>query len=73
MLERELILPEHAELFRTNDGAALRLGLAGQQPHERGLAGAIWSRQTIPPSGRERRRDIVEEHFGAEPHGDLVN
>ena len=34
-VKREVILAEHAELFRPNDGAALRLGLAGQEDYAR--------------------------------------
>jgi hypothetical protein len=46
-VEGELVLPEHAELVRPRDRAFLRQGLAGQQLHERGLAGAIRSGEPV--------------------------
>ena len=72
-VEGELILTEDAELLRPDDGAALRLGFAGEQLHERRLAGAIRPGQTVSPVRRKRRRHIVEENLRPEPHGDSTD
>ena len=47
LVERELILAEDAELVRPGDGAFLRQRLAGQQLHERRLAGAVGAGQAV--------------------------
>ena len=73
LVERVLILPQHAELARPRDRASLRLGLARQQLHERGLAGTVRARQAVAPPRRERRRDVLEEDLRPEPHGDAAD
>ena len=46
--------------------------LAGQQLHERGLAGAVRAGQAVAPAGGERGGDVLEEHLRAEPHRDTA-
>ena len=50
-VERELVLPQHAELLRPHDGALLRRQFAGQQLHERRFAGAVRPGQPVAPPG----------------------
>ena len=40
-VEGKLVLAQHAELARADDGSLLRLKFAGQKLHEGGLAGAV--------------------------------
>jgi hypothetical protein len=68
LVEGVLILTQDAELARPVDRAALGLGLASQQLHERGFAGAVRPRQAVAPARRERRRDLLEEDLRPEPH-----
>ena len=67
-VELELVLAQDAELRRTDHGAFLRVEGAGEQLHERGLAGPVGARQPVAAPGRERRGDVLEEHLGAIPH-----
>jgi hypothetical protein len=46
-VERELILAQHTELVRPDDGAFLGQGFAGQELHERGLARPVGSGEPI--------------------------
>ena len=68
LVEGELILPQDADLGRAHDGAALRRLLAGQQLHERRLAGAVRAGQAVTPAGGESGGYIVEEDLRPEPH-----
>jgi hypothetical protein len=68
-VEGVLVLPQHAELARPRHRAALRVQLAREELHERGLAGPVRARQAIPVPRRERRRHVLEEDLRrAEPH-----
>ncbi len=49
-VEGELVLAQHAELVGPDDGAFLGQRLAGQQLHERGLAGAVRPGEAVPPA-----------------------
>ena len=68
LVERVLILAQHTELAWPHDRAALRLGLARQQLHERGFSRAVRARQAVATARRERCRDILEEDLRPEPH-----
>ncbi len=72
LVERVLILPEHAELFGPCYGALLSIELAREQFHERRLAGPIRARQAVPPARRKRGGDFLEECPRAETHGDAA-
>ena len=60
LVERELVLPQDAELARPGHGAALRRQLAGEQLHERRLARAVRPGQPVaaarPRTSSSRRR-----------------
>ena len=71
-VERILILAKDAQLARARHRAALRVELAREQLHERRFARTVRPRQPIPPPGRKRHRDVVEQDFRAEPHGDTL-
>ena len=47
----ELVLAEHAELARADDGAFLRVELAGEDFHEGGLAGAVGAGESVAAAG----------------------
>ena len=72
-VERELVLPQHAELVRPRDRALLRQRLAGQQLHERRLAGAVRPRQPVAASPGERGGHVLEEQLRAEPHRHVLH
>ena len=72
-VERVLVLAQDADLRRPHDRAALRRLFAGQQLHERGLAGAVRSGQAVAPARGKRRGHIVEEHLRPEPHRHTLN
>jgi hypothetical protein len=56
-----LILFEHAQLTRTVHRAALRIELAGEQLHERRLAGTVRAGEAVAATRGKRSGDIVEE------------
>lgn len=68
----ELILAQHAQFFRPRYGALLRLVLAGEQLHKGGFPRAVGPGETIAAARQERRRNIIEEDFCAEAHGDIT-
>ncbi len=72
-VEGELVLAEHAEFTRADDIAFLRLEFAAEQVHERGFAGAIGAGQAVPLARRKRRRDFVEQYFGAVAHRHIAD
>ena len=72
LVERVLVLAQHAELPRADHRSPLRLRLAGQQLHERGLARPVRARQAVAPARGKCRRDVLEQDLGAEPHGDAA-
>ena len=72
VVERELILLEHAQLRRARDRPPLRGQLAGEQLHERRFPGAVRTGQAIPPAFGKRRGDVFEEDLVAEAHGDVL-
>ena len=71
-VERVLILAQHAELARPDDGALLGIELAGQQLHEGRLAGAVGTRQAVAPACRKGGGDVLEECLRAVPHSDAA-
>ncbi len=73
LIERELVLPEDAELLGLADRALLGRQLAGQQLHERGLAGAVRARQAVPAACRKCHGNVIEEHLRAVPHGHTLD
>jgi hypothetical protein len=73
LVEGELILAQHADLGGAHDRAALRRQLAGQQLHERRLAGAVGAGQAVPAARGKRRRHVVEEDLRPEPHGHTLD
>ena len=48
LVERVLVLAKHAQLARAGDRALLGVEFAGQQLHERGLAGAVRAGEAVP-------------------------
>ena len=68
LVEGELVLAQHAELLRPRHRPLLRDQLAGQQLHERGLAGAVRTGQAVAATRRKRRGHVVEEHLRPVPH-----
>ena len=72
-VEGKLILAQHSELAGTDDGALLRIQFAAEQLHERGFAGAVGPGQAIALARRERRRDFIEQNFGAVAHGHIAD
>jgi hypothetical protein len=73
IIEREVILAKDAKLLRTDDRPLLRRQFPGQQLHERGLASAVGSGETVPPSGGKSSGDVLEEHPRAVTHGHTVD
>ena len=49
------------------------LDLAGQDLHERGLAGAVRPGDRVAAAGEERGGDVFEQDAGAVAHGDVVD
>ena len=72
-IERELVLAEHPEPVGAGDTALLRRDLAGEQLHERRLAGAVRPGQAVAAPRREHGGHVVEEHLVAEPHRDAAD
>ncbi len=72
-VKRELVLAQHAELGRCGHGALLRQDVAGEQAHERGLAGTVGAGQAVPAARGKGGRDFVEEHLRRKPHGDVLD
>ena len=64
---------EHAELGRTRDRAALRRQFAGQQLHERRLAGAVRAGEAVAAAGMEGGGHLLEEDLGPIPHRDIAD
>ena len=50
-VEGELILAQHAEFARADDGALLRLEFAGEDLHEGGFAGAVGPGESVAAAG----------------------
>ena len=73
LVEGELILSQDAELVGRHDGTLLRRQIARQQLHERRLARAVRTRETVPTPFRKRRRDVLEEDLVAVPRGDALD
>ena len=72
-VEGELVLAEHAELARADDGALLRVELAGEDLHEGGFAGAVGSGEAVAAAGDKGDADVLEEHLRAVAHGDIAD
>ena len=72
-VEGELVLTQHAEPLGPDHRTALRRQIAGQQLHERRLAGAVGAGQAVAPPVREHRGDVVEEHLRAVAHRDAAD
>ena len=73
LIEGELILAQDAEFLGPGDGALGRLDLAGEDLHERGLAGAVGAGDGVAAARQERAGDVFEQNSGAEAHGDVVD
>ena len=73
LVKRELVLPQNAEFLRPRDVALGRVDFAGQDLHQRGLAGAIRPGNAVAPAVEESGGDLFEQDSGAEAHGDVVN
>ena len=73
LVERVVILAQHAELRRTDHRAALRLEVARQQLHERGLAGAVRAGQPVSPPWCKGRRDVLEQDLRTVAHGHTID
>ena len=64
----ELVLAQHAELSRANDGALLGVEFAGKKLHEGGFSGPVGTGQAIALARRKGGRDVFEQNFGAVAH-----
>ena len=72
-VEGELILAQNAEFARADDGALLRVELAGEDLHESGLAGAVGAGEAVAAAGHEADAHVFEEHLRAVAHGDVAD
>ena len=63
-------MTEIAETARPRDRAGGRLGLAGDEAEQRGLAGAVAADDAPPLTPRHGERDVAQQTGGAELHGD---
>ena len=73
VIEGKLVLAQHAELARTDDGSFLRLQFAGQQLHKRGFARAIGPGEAIALPRHKAGGDFVKQNFGAVAHGHIAD
>ena len=72
-VEGELILAQNAEFLRTGDGAFGGFDFAGEDLHERGLAGAVGAGDGVAAPREKRRGDVFEQDAGAVAHGDIID
>ena len=72
LVERKLVLPQHAELLRPADRALRGLEFAGHDFHQRGFARAIRTGDGVAPPVKKRAGDVFEQNPIAEAHGDVI-
>ena len=72
-IEGELVLTENAEFARADDGAFLRVELAGEDLHEGGFAGAVGPGESVAAAGDKADADFFKEDLGAVTHGDVAD
>ncbi len=73
LIERELVLAQHAELPRTHHRSLLRLQFARQKLHERGFPRAIRPGQPVAFPRNKARGYFVKQNFSAVAHGNIAN
>ena len=72
-VEGELVLTEDAEFARADDGAFLRVELAGEDLHEGGFAGAVGAGESVAAAGDKADADVFKEDLRAVAHGDVAD
>jgi hypothetical protein len=68
------VLPQHRHPRAGSEQHLATVGLevAGHEPHERGLAGAVAAEQADPLPRLDVARHVVEERRPAKPHADIA-
>src|SRR4029078_963610 len=56
-----------------DDGSLLRVEIAREDLHERGLATPVRPRQAVPPAGLENARHVLKDNLRAVAHRDVRN
>src|SRR5208282_2610896 len=73
LIEGELILAQHTELARADDGSLLRFKFTGQKLHERGFARAVGAGKAVALPRNKSGGNFVEQNFGAVAHGHIAD
>ena len=68
-----LVLAQDRRLLRPADRALHRVGVTGEELHERRLAGAVWSGEAKTPPGRKRHGDVFEKRAATIGLGNVVD